>query len=201
MSEHIKPEQSMALMALAEGDPERRAAEAHAASCASCRAHLHEAQTLLSWVDAYAPLPSVDAALKARVRKVVLTAEAPAPWAFSKWGLALGMLLSVLLAWLEGEPGGLSPRLGLECLLFENVVAVAPFALTAYLGVRGRIPLVPLNLAAVSMAGALVGQLVLTVRCEAHGTPHLFAFHVLGVALAAALGYAASSGLLRLRKA
>jgi hypothetical protein len=201
MSEHMLPERSMAVMALAADDPERRDAQQHAAHCPQCRALLDEAQTLLDWVDAYAPLPAVDPALKARVRNVVLGGQVPLQRVVPKWVLALGMLLSLALAWFEGEPGGFSPLLGLKCLLFENAIAVAPSALTAYLGVRGRIALQPLNLAAVSMAAALVGQLTLLVHCEAKATPHLLAFHALGVALAAALGYAATSGLARLPRA
>jgi len=202
MSEHIKPEHSMALMALAGDDPERVQAEQHAAACAECHALLREGQTMLGWVDDYAASPEVahvDAALKARVRNVVLTPVATPKKARAKWALSFGMLVSVLLALFEAEPGELSLSLGIHCMAFEGLVAVAPFTIAAYLGLRGVIRLEPLNLATVTMAGALAGQMLLHFRCASHATPHQFAFHVLGVALAALLGYAVTAGLVRVR--
>ncbi len=214
MSEHIKPEQSMALRALAHDDPERQQAEAHARSCAACRAALDEATLMLGWVDTYAPIPAVDPALKARMRSLVLSAQTTPDTtprttpsratrtrahALPKWLLAAGMALSALFAWLAGEPGAPAPALGMECILFEQLIAVGPFAFAAYLGMRGKIALEPLNLATVSMAGALAGQVLLHFRCASHATPHLFAFHVLGVGLAAILGYGATTRLVRTR--
>ncbi len=209
MSEHIKAEQSMALVALAADDPERLQAEQHAQGCSACRSTLDEAALMLSWVDAYAPMPVVNPALKARIQNAVLSTQVQATRfdsakgsrIVSKWLLALGVLSSALLAWLSSEPGALAPAQGLHCVMFETMTAVAPFAVAAYLGMRGKIALQPLNLATVSMAGALAGQVILQSRCPDHATPHLFAFHVAGVVLAAALGYTATVGLRGLQKA
>lgn len=199
MSEHIAPEQSLALIALSHDDPERVQAEQHALSCSRCRAVLDEAQGMLSWVDDGVELPAIDPALKARIKHQVFTAETKPARVLSSWWLALGLLVSSVLAVLSGEAGALSAALGMECMLFENLIAVGPFALAAYLGVQGRIALEPLNLACVSMAGALAGQVILHFRCPSHATPHLFVFHVLGVALAAALAYSATFALQRVR--
>ncbi len=199
MSEHVEPELAMALMAFATDDPERRAIERHAEGCPACRALLDEGRLMLGWVDSCATVPRVDPALKARIRAAVLTPQPSQTSARARWALALGMLVSTVLALLDGAPGELSPALGLRCLAYENLVAVAPFAVAVLLGMRGVVRMAPMNLAVVSMAGAIGGQVLLHFRCETRATPHLFAFHVVGVALAAAIGYAATHGIARLR--
>ncbi len=200
MSEHIAPEQSLALIALAVDDPERLRAQQHAQACSSCRALLDEAEGMLGWVDDVAHLPAIDPALKARIKLQVLsTPDAKPQRVLSSWWLALGLLVSSVFAFLTGEPGALSSAVGTHCMMFENLIAVGPFALAAYLGAKGRIALEPLNLACASMAGALAGQVLLHFRCPTHATPHLFAFHVVGVVLAAALAYSATFAFQRVR--
>lgn len=192
MSEHIKPEHSLALMALSADDPERMAAERHAQTCPACRALLREGELMLGWIDQSMATAPVNVALKNKIRQVVHEPAAKPRELWAKLLLWLGLTASVVFALLDGHAGELRPALGLECMLFENVVAVAPFAVAAWLAKRGSIEQRPLNMAVVSMAGALAGQVILHFRCESSASSHLFTFHVLGVALAAFLGYVAS---------
>lgn len=157
---------------------------------------------MLGWVDDYGASPELGQmgeALKARVRNVVLSPAATPNKSRAKGALSFGMLVSALLALFGAQPGELAPALGIHCMAFEGLVAVAPFSVAALLGMRGMIRLDPLNLATVTMAGALAGQVILHFRCASHATSHQFAFHVVGVALAALLGYAATAGLVRVR--
>lgn len=92
-----------------------------------------------------------------------------------------------------GVPGfpragaGLVPNLGMECLTVELIAAVLPLAAAASQFRRNPRPGA---LATAAAAGALAGQAALHLGCSAHGqAPHLWVFHVGGVALAALVGW------------
>lgn len=101
-------------------------------------------------------------------------------------GLGLGSLIFALWA---GTGTGLIPLVGLKCLAIELAAAAVPFAIAALS--RGALPrpASPGPAAAVAAAAALGGQAALHLTCPAaHQLPHLLAFHVMGVALAALIG-------------
>ena len=92
-----------------------------------------------------------------------------------------------------GVPGlprggtGLWPKLGAECFFIELIAAAMPLAAAA---VQFRRDPRPGSLATAAAAGALAGQAALHLGCGAHGqAPHLWIFHVSGVALAALVGW------------
>ena len=96
---------------------------------------------------------------------------------------------SLVLALLASSAGGLFAATGIKCLAFELACALLPFGLFAV--ARGVVPrpASPGATAALAAAAALAGQAALHLSCPVHGAlPHLFAFHVAGVALAALLG-------------
>jgi hypothetical protein len=178
------------LASLSPGDPERAAAEEHAASCARCAAALSEACALMALLDE-APVPSLAPAALERIgRRVRARVTAPArPSPLRALPLAVLLAASLLLALLTGSDGAFVLGHGLHCMALELGVAALPYAAAAALALRRRAAGDPWTFAAVAAAGALVGQARLLVSCpdRAH-TPHLIATHVAGVVLAAALG-------------
>ena len=105
---------------------------------------------------------------------------------------AVGSALA--LAVLAGQTQGLAPLIGLKCTAVELASACVPFAIAALS--RGAIPrpVSPVFAAALAAAGALAGQAALHLTCPVRqALPHLLAFHLVGVVLAAALG----AGILR----
>jgi len=70
VAEHIPAEQALFLVALAEDDPEKRAALSHAAQCEACARLLRESTSMLRLLDEQAApaLEPIDARLEARVR-------------------------------------------------------------------------------------------------------------------------------------
>ncbi len=81
---------------------------------------------------------------------------------------------------------GLAGRLGLDCFAIELFGAVLAAAAVIW---RGRTSAT--SLAASAAAGALAAQAALHLTCGAHAqAPHLWVFHVGGVAAAALLGFA-----------
>jgi branched-subunit amino acid transport protein len=87
---------------------------------------------------------------------------------------------------------GMSAGIGVRCALFEVAVALAPLGASAYLALAGG-PRGALTFAAVGAAGGLAGHAALHVHCPVHSAyPHLLAFHLGGVVLAALLGAALS---------
>lgn len=86
---------------------------------------------------------------------------------------------------------GLAARLGLDCLGLELLGGAIAFAAVVRLG-RGR----GVSLASAAAAGALAAQAALHLTCGAHAqAPHLWVFHVGGVAVAALAGWAAQERL------
>ncbi len=87
---------------------------------------------------------------------------------------------------------GLFPAVGVKCATFEVMVSLVPLATAAYLAIRGG-PRGPLPFAAAGGTGALAGHAALHVHCPVHTAhPHLLAFHLGGVLLAALLGLVVS---------
>ena len=135
----------------------------------------HLPHDLASWLVALAAA-SLAALLAALAPAGVRTAAA-----------ALGA--SLALALVASNATGLLPAIGLQCLALELGCALAPFGLFA--AARGAIrrPASPAATAALAAAAALAGQGALHLSCPVRGAlPHLLAFHVGGVVLAALLG-------------
>lgn len=87
---------------------------------------------------------------------------------------------------------GMSTGIGVRCALFEVGVALAPLGAAAYLALSGG-PRGALPFAAVGAAGGLAGHAALHVHCPMHSAhPHLLAFHLGGVVVAALVGVALS---------
>src|SRR5262249_38326861 len=107
-----------------------------------------------------------------------------------KIGLLLCGLLSVLMFWIEADSGRpLQSLLGVRCLLYEQMFGLAALSLGIGVGRRYLALFGPWQAALAAMGGALVGQAVLQVRCEAQGAAvHLLLFHVGGVLLASLFG-------------
>lgn len=182
MTEHIDPADALSLAALSEDDSELVEARAHARQCAQCRTLLAESQAMLQLLDA-SQLPTlVEPALKARIERKLYGRA----WGWPQL-LTLGTaVVSFLLVLTSGQVGGLaslsSLAQGAHCAGYEAIYAAAPLALGAALTRMGKLRLQPLPFAGVTMACAVVGQLVLRTRCPVHGlTLHLFVFHFLAV--------------------
>lgn len=194
MTEHIDEASALALVALAEDDPQRRDALLHAESCPPCSVLLEQSAELLTVIDDAEQTVPVSRALKERVERAVWGPASQRPaLRYVVWSL-LG-LLSLLLVLLDGhfsEP--LSAELGLRCLAYETGLGMLPLPVAGVLYKTGLVRAVSLDLVALSAGFALFGQLLLRTRCEAHGAGlHMLAFHVGGVVLAALIGIAAQS--------
>lgn len=98
-----------------------------------------------------------------------------------------GSVLAAAVGTASGGSGSLVPSVGLECLVTELASAGVVVG-AAWLAVRGgSTSPARAAIAAAAAAGALAGDAALQVTCAAHGSaPHLLAFHVGGVLLAAA---------------
>lgn len=135
----------------------------------------HPPHDLASWVVACAAA-SLAALLAALVPRGFRTAAA-----------AVGS--SLALALVASNAMGLMPMIGVKCLALELGCALVPFGLFA--ATRGAIlrPASPGATAALAAAAALAGQAALHLSCPVRGAlPHLLAFHVGGVVVAALLG-------------
>ena len=191
MSEHVDAARSLFLVALPSDDEERLAAEAHAARCEECAQLLAEGRELLGVVDEGPSGAPIDPVLRAQIRERVLgeSRSRPSIWA-PLWLFAM-LLASLGMAWLDGRAdAGLGAAEGVKCVRMEILLAVVPFALSGWLMLREVIAPQPLTLAATTMAGGLVGQVLLRSMCHAgDGHAHLLVFHVGGVLLSALLGY------------
>jgi hypothetical protein len=110
------------------------------------------------------------------------------PW--RSWvGLGLTLAASALFAGVVGGPGELQPMVGVKCMLLEAVAGSLPLGTTAFLLWRRGAPGSALVFACVAAAGALAGQAALHLTCSRRlDLPHLYAFHVGGVAVAALIG-------------
>lgn len=100
---------------------------------------------------------------------------------------AVAVVGAIAAAAVAGHPGPLAPSVGVECLATE-LASAAVVVGAAWLALRGGTSSpAPASMAAAAAAGALAGAAALQVTCEAHAAaPHLVAFHVGGVVLAAA---------------
>jgi hypothetical protein len=189
---HIDEERALFLVALDDDDEDKRAAFAHAESCLACATLLRESTAMLRMIDEEfsQPMAAVDPALAARVRAAVF-APAPARFHFERLAWLLGAIASGLLILLDGRTGEpLAPLLGLHCLRFELLFGAGAFAAgIAVTRLRAARGFGPLQGSVLAMTGALVGQILLRTRCEAHDAAlHLLVFHGLGIVLASVLG-------------
>jgi hypothetical protein len=101
--------------------------------------------------------------------------------------VVLAVLAVVGVGVVSGRPGPFVPLLGLECVATE-LGSAALVVGAVWLALRGGTTSpAGTTIAAVAAAGAVAGAAALQVTCAAHGSmPHLLAFHVGGVLLAAA---------------
>lgn len=102
--------------------------------------------------------------------------------------VAVAPIAALVAAMGAGAAGALRGPLGVECIATE--LACAAFVvLGAWLALRrGTSSLAPGSVAAGAASGAVAGAAALQLTCPAHASlPHLLAFHVGGVLLAAAV--------------
>jgi predicted anti-sigma-YlaC factor YlaD len=203
VDEHLDESSALFLVALEAQDAERRAAEAHIATCTRCRAVWNESVQLIAMLDGAARPEPISAALMQRVHAAVANAQPePRRWYAhaSLWGLLAGALCSLGLFWARigaPLPPGVELRPGLSwgCARYELALGAAAFAVGLLWSRAVARELGPARASLVAMSGALVGQWLLASRCEAEQTAlHLLLFHVAGVGLSALLG-AAAGGL------
>jgi hypothetical protein len=122
--------------------------------------------------------------------------------------LGTGALLCAVLAWFAwrdpDEAAGAVHHLGVSCFFYVQAFAVAAFVLGAFYArwySDDRVAWRPVQSALIAMGGALVGQAILMVRCDARGAAlHLLGSHVLGVACATLLGALLGPRLARARR-
>lgn len=102
--------------------------------------------------------------------------------------MGLAVLAAVVATIVSGAPGTLAASLGLECLATE-VASAAVVVGAVWLALRGGTTSPPRSaIAAAAAAGALAGDAALQITCAAHpAVPHLLAFHVGGIVLAAGM--------------
>ena len=99
---------------------------------------------------------------------------------------SVSVVAALAAAAVSGGRGPLVPSLGMECVASE-LASAAIVVGAVWLALRSRTA-ARLALAGTAAAGALAGDAALQLTCAAHpAVPHLLAFHVGGVALAAAL--------------
>jgi hypothetical protein len=103
-----------------------------------------------------------------------------------RFTLALAVAAAVAAALVAGGPGSLDMGEGVRCLAAE-LGSAALVVGAAWMALRGgTTALTPSTRAAAAAAGALAGDAALQIACRAHEVgPHLLAFHVGGVILAA----------------
>jgi hypothetical protein len=196
LAEHIDPESALFLAALDDSDPEKRSALAHALGCASCQRLMRESQSMLQLIDREPALAEVDAALEARIQAAVLGTRRAPGHRFEYLAWLLGALASSFMIWLDAKPASsqsLYVDVGLRCLRFELVFGGIAFGAGMLVARRLGRELDPLRASVLAMTGALAGQALLRMRCEAADAAlHLLAFHLVGVLVATALGAGAA---------
>jgi hypothetical protein len=101
--------------------------------------------------------------------------------------VAAGAVVAAIAAAAASGAGPLAPSTGLECLATELASAAAVVGAVWFAIRGGSTSPSRIAIAAAGAAGALAGDAALQLTCAAHGSaPHLLAFHVAGVILAAA---------------
>ena len=189
---HLAADSALFVLALADDDPEKRAAMAHARECSSCQRLLDEGRAMLELFDADAAAApvSIDPAFEARVRAAVFPSKNPVRARVAKLGLLLGGLASLLMLALQANVAQpLQFEIGVHCLVFEQLAALASLAAGFVVGRRYLAEFGPWQSALSAMSGALVAQWLLQWGCEAEGAAvHLLLFHVGGVSIASMLG-------------
>jgi hypothetical protein len=200
VGEHFDEAGALFLAALSAQDPERAAAEAHAAQCDRCRVVWQESLQLLVLLDREATTEPVSPALLQRVQSAIESA-APRPWyrRWTPWGWLSGAIAS--LALFAAQHGAPVPRgmhaehaAGWACARFELGFGAAAFVLGLVAARYTARQLGPARASLAAMSGALVGQWLLRSHCEFEQTAlHLLLFHVAGVAVSALLGAGAGA--------
>ncbi|MCC7541869.1 MAG: hypothetical protein IT379_36960 [Deltaproteobacteria bacterium] len=151
---HVMPEHAAGLVACDANDPERRAAERHAASCTGCAALLARAEQTLALLDAMPAPPPPEAATLAR-----LAASIPAGRA-SLGGSDLIPPILTSLAALVVVAGAASPHVdgrSITMALSVGVGAIVAMLAARALGAWGSATVVPTTLVA-SLALALADR-------------------------------------------
>jgi hypothetical protein len=114
-------------------------------------------------------------------------------WKAGAWvGLTASAGFALAAGGVPGFPragAAFAPGIGLDCFGLEMLGGALAALVALRSAVRG-------SLAAAAAAGALAAQAALHICCSAHDqAPHLWLFHVGGVAVAAALGWAVQQRL------
>jgi hypothetical protein len=196
MSGHIA-DQAAGIASLPNDDPERTAAYDHASACPPCRRALHDAERLLSLLDA---VPRPESPSEATMRRTwnAVVAEidelekrvGKEPRAMpGRWVAALAVAFSTFLVLFDAKGGALAWAVGVECLLIELGTAAVAVGVAARIAATspdvGRAP----SYAALAAWSAVVAQVYLHFRCPIGDQAlHLVLFHLGGVLLAAILG-------------
>jgi hypothetical protein len=192
--EHLAADSALFVLALADDDPEKRAALSHARECEGCRELLEEGRSMLQLFDGVGSEQAeeassyMNAAFEARVRAAVYAGERAPRW--TQLGLLLGALASLALLIFDADLARpLQAGLGVRCLFYELQFGVLAFVAGGLVGRRYLTQYGAWQSALAAMGGALVGQALLHTRCEADGAAlHLLLFHVGGVLVATLLG-------------
>jgi hypothetical protein len=99
----------------------------------------------------------------------------------------LSVLASATAALISGAPGPLAPALGIECVVTELASSALVAGAVWFTARAAATSPARSAIIAAACAGALAGDAALQVTCAAHtAVPHLLAFHVGGILLAAA---------------
>lgn len=188
----------MFLLALADDDPEKRAALSHARECASCQALLDDGRSMLQLFDAVEGEDAaeagaqVNAAFEARVLAAVRASEPARAGLWTKLGLLLGALASLTMLFVDADQSQPSHLGRVHCFFYEQQFAVLAFGAGVAVGRRYLAQFGAWQSALAAMGGALLGQALLQGRCSTQGAAlHLLLFHVGGVFAATLLGAAA----------
>jgi hypothetical protein len=199
--EHLAADSALFVLALADDDPEKRAALAHARECQSCQALLDEGRSMLQLFDAatredaLAAGSRVNAAFESRVRAAVHASEPARKPRLAKFGLLIGALASLAMLFFDADfARPLQAGIGVRCFFYEQQFALLAFGAGVAVGRRYLAQFGAWQSAFAAMGGALLGQALLHTRCEADGAAlHLLFFHVGGVLVASLLGGLAGS--------
>lgn len=140
---------------------------------------------LVAFARTRSPSP-VDRALAAALWAAAVVLAAAASRAPGRV-VGLSLLAVLAAAALSGGPGPLAASVGIDCVLTELGSAAAVVGAVWLALRRGTTSAARPTIAAAAAAGAVAGAAALQVTCSVHGSmPHLLAFHLGGVLLAAA---------------
>jgi len=171
------------IAALPEGDPDRETFFAHARGCSGCMEALREGEKLVAAL-ASAELPPPSRRALRRASAPILAELTPSRWPLRAAAAVAAFAIPILFSHhrdLEGWAAAL--------LVLTLATALSATAGTLHAGAWVALA-ASAGLAIGAGAGALAAQAALHLACTAHAqAPHLWVFHVGGVAAAALAGW------------